>query len=382
MKYLLLIVFFCLFSLVVKPALAVENPLAKPNNKVGIHILFQQEIQDAALLVNSSGGEWGYVVIPIQAGDRDLVKWQLFMDDARKHHLIPIVRLATEGDYFNTKVWRKPQPSDLLDFANFLDSLNWPVKNRYIIVFNEVNRSDEWGGTANPAEYADLLSYAVTAFKSVNQDFFIISSGMDNAAATVPGQAFNQYDYMRLMNEHVPNIFSQVDGLSSHSYPNPGFSSPPTNSSPMSISSYKYEQALAQSLSNKKLPIFITETGWSSAAISDDQRAEYYKTAFETAWSDDSIVTVAPFLLKAGGGPFTVFSFIKEDGTPSKQYEALKNLPKVKGTPSVINVVLGTEIAADSIMPVKDFRTVEDKKKGLFPITLAAQTAFRFMFGL
>jgi len=362
--------------------MAVENPLTKPNNKVGIHILFQQEIQDAALLVNSNGGEWGYVVIPIQAGDRDLVKWQLFMDDARKHHLIPIVRLATEGDYFNTKVWRKPQPSDILDFANFLDSLNWPVKNRYIIVFNEVNRSDEWGGSANPAEYADLLSYAVTAFKSVNQDFFIISSGMDNAAATVPGQAFNQYDYMRYMNDQVPDIFSQIDGLSSHSYPNPGFSSPPTNSSPMSIASFKYEQALAQSLGGKKLPIFITETGWSSAAISDEQRADYYKVAFETAWSDDSIVTVSPFLLKAGGGPFTVFSFVKEDGTPSKQYEVVKNLPKVKGTPSIINVVLGTEIAADTTIPVKDFRAIEERKKSLFPITLAAQTAFRFMFRL
>ncbi len=382
MKYLLLIIFFSLFSFVVKPAMAVENPLTKPNNKVGIHILFQQEIQDAALLVNSNGGEWGYVVIPIQAGDRDLVKWQLFMDDARKHHLIPIVRLATEGDYFNTKVWRKPQPSDILDFANFLDSLNWPVKNRYIIVFNEVNRSDEWGGSANPAEYADLLSYAVTAFKSVNQDFFIISSGMDNAAATVPGQAFNQYDYMRYMNDQVPDIFSQIDGLSSHSYPNPGFSSPPTNSSPMSIASFKYEQALAQSLGGKKLPIFITETGWSSAAISDEQRADYYKVAFETAWSDDSIVTVSPFLLKAGGGPFTVFSFVKEDGTPSKQYEVVKNLPKVKGTPSIINVVLGTEIAADTTIPVKDFRAIEERKKSLFPITLAAQTAFRFMFRL
>lgn len=382
MKYLLLIFFFSFFSLVVKPALAVENPLSKPNNKVGIHILFQQELQEAATLVNSSGGEWGYVVIPIQAGDRDLIKWQLFMDDARKHHLIPIVRLATEGDYFNTKVWRKPQPSDILDFANFLDSLNWPVKNRYIIVFNEVNRGDEWGGTPNPAEYADLLSYAVTAFKSVNQDFFLISSGMDNAAATIPGQAINQYDYIRMMNEQVPNIFSQVDGLSSHSYPNPGFSSPPTSSSPMSISSYKYEQALAQSLSGKKLPIFITETGWSSAAVPDDLRAEYYKKAFETAWADDSIVTVSPFLLKAGGGPFTVFSFLKEDGTPSKQYEAVKNLPKIKGTPSVINLVLGTEVVADTTMPVKDFRTIEERKKGLFPITVAAQTAFRFMLGL
>jgi len=112
---------------------AAENPLRVANNKVGIHILFPDELEKAAALVNSNGGDWGYVVIPIQAGDKNLAKWQGFMDKAKKLHLIPIIRLATEGDYFNTRVWRVPTPADVLDFANFLSSLDWPTKNRYII---------------------------------------------------------------------------------------------------------------------------------------------------------------------------------------------------------------------------------------------------------
>src|SRR6185503_18523404 len=119
----------------------------------------------------------------IQAGDKDVDKWQDFLNQCAKLHVIPILRLATEGDYFNTAVWRKPTSLDVLDFANFLTDLTWPTKNRYIIVFNEVNRGDEWGGQPNAGEYADILSYAVTVFKSKSPDFFIISAGLDNAAA-------------------------------------------------------------------------------------------------------------------------------------------------------------------------------------------------------
>lgn len=172
-KFLLAFVFILSFFLFLpRQSFAVEDPLKVPNNKFGIHILFPSELEDAAKLVNSNGGDWGYVTIPLQSGDRDLEKWQDFMDNALRLHVIPIIRLATEGDYFNTKVWRKPDETDVIDFANFLNSLDWPTKNRYIIVFNEVNRGDEWGGEVNPQEYANLLSYAVTVFKSKNQDFF------------------------------------------------------------------------------------------------------------------------------------------------------------------------------------------------------------------
>lgn len=343
------------FFLLGEKAYAVENPLGVPNNRVGIHILFHTELEDAAKLVNTNGGDWGYVIIPIQSGDKDREKWQNFLDTAKKLHVIPIIRLATEGDYFNTKVWRKPEAADILDFANFLNSLHWPVKNRYIVVFNEVNRGDEWGGTANPAEYADLLSYATTVFKDRNADFFIISSGLDNAAAT-SDTSFNPYTFLDQMTHIIPDIFSQIDGLGSHSYPNPAFAQPPSKQDAMSIASFRHERALVQSLGGKELPVFITETGWSGNVVAPGIIAKYYKDAFSSVWNDDKIVTVTPFLLKAGGGPFTTFSFLTSNNEPTEQYQAVASLPKVKGTPVLtpdLPSVLGKELI--KTVPVKTF---------------------------
>jgi len=355
MKKLIFLLFFVIL-IVPNDSFAIENPLSVTNNKFGIHILFTNELQEAAKLVNSQGGDWGYVTIPIQAGDRDLEKWQKFMDGAKNLHVIPIIRLATEGDYFNTKVWRKPKFEDVLDFANFLDSVKWPTKNRYIIVFNEVNRSDEWGGSSSPIEYAQILNYAVTIFKSKSQDFFIISSGLDNASINNPGISFNEYDFMRKMNVEVPGIFNQIDGISSHSYPNPAFSKPPTMQDQMSIASFKYERELAKSLSTgKELAVFITETGWSKKRVSQDTISSYYKIAFENVWNNESVVAVTPFLLKAFAGPFTDFSFIKEDGQEEAQYKAIESLLKVKGTPAIQQTVLGQEISENMNFPTKNF---------------------------
>lgn len=358
-------VFFLLSLIFTGNAVAVYNPLSVPNNKYGIHILFPSELQEAAKLVNGAEGEWGYVLIPIQAGDKDLEKWQQFMDDAKKLKLVPIIRLATEGDYFNTSVWRKPKEEDILDFANFLDSLQWPLKHRYIIIFNEVNRADEWGGTVNPQEYASLLSYAVTVFKSKSDEFFIISAGLDNAAPNAPGY-MNQYDYIRAMNVSVPGIFNQVDGLSSHSYPNPAFSQPPHVSTSRSIASFQFErEMIKQMTSGKELPVFITETGWTGDIIADELRAEYYRHAFENTWSDPGLVTVIPFILTANAGPFKQFSFLNENGAPTKQYEMFRSLPKTKGRP-----ILTKEpkvLAADSTRPVsavsvRNFSDLPEKK--------------------
>ncbi|MCL4415824.1 MAG: hypothetical protein M1365_03845, partial [Actinobacteria bacterium] len=281
----------CIFTLCILFFLNFQNtsyasydPLSRPNNKIGIHILTIDEINQAADLINSSGGDWGYVTIPIQAHDKDIIKWQEFMNNAKELHIIPIIRLATNGDYFNTAVWEKPDYADILDFANFLDSLDWPTQNRYIIVYNEVNRGDEWGGSPNPSEYANLLAYAVTAFKSKSPNFFVISAGLDNAADNVFNVSMNQYTFMQQMNNAVPGIFSQIDGLSSHSYPNPGFIQPPSVVGQKSINSFSFEKKLAESLSNKKLPVFITETGWTSDKISDNVIGNYYVDSLNTTW--------------------------------------------------------------------------------------------------
>lgn len=371
------VVFFIFFAMP-QQTLAIEDPLKVPNNKFGIHILFDTELQQAANLVNSNGGDWGYVTIPIQSGDKNLVKWQKFMNEAKRLHLIPIIRLATEGDYFNTNVWRKATPEDVIDFANFLNSLDWPVKNRYVIVFNEVNRGDEWGGSVNPTEYAELLSYTVSVFKSKNPNFFIISSGMDNAAPNRGIMYMNQYDYLRNMQIAVPGIFNQIDGLASHSYPNPAFAQPPNIINPMGVASFNHEKLLIKSMSNKDLPVFITETGWASDMVPDEKIASYYLTALSSIWSDSKVVAVTPFLLQSAGGPFQKFTLLKQNGEPTKQYQAIKSYPKVRGMPARDAKILAARTKRSEVKTAADRRNFSRKNEKRNNISLAK--AFQNVF--
>ena len=384
MKFLtILLAFLFMFLVFPKISFAIEDPLSKPNNKMGVHILFPSELSDAANIINSSNGDWGYVTIPIQAGDRDLEKWQKFMDTAKKLHVIPLVRLSTEGDYFNTSVWKKPSENDVLDFANFLNSLSWPVKNRYIIVFNEVNRGDEWEGTPEPEEYARILNFTVDTFKSFNGDFFIISSGMDNAAANVLNSSMNQYDYMVRMNEAVPDIFKKLDGLSSHSYPNPAFSQPPWINTKMSVTSFKFERDLVEQLSGKKLPVFITETGWSSKKISRDVIASYFDFAFKNVWSENFIVAVTPFLLHAGSEPFEQFSLLSKNAGETEISKSLKSALKTRGEPTVnFNTALAADLSSDSKVPVKTFPQEKQYKLPPLEKTKTISMFFKWLLNL
>ena len=332
-KILIILLLLCVFYYFPQRANAIYDPTTVINNKFGIHILFPSEVSDAAKLVNSTGGDWGYVTIPIQASDKDLNKWQNFMDDCKRFHLIPIIRIATVGDFFDKSSWKKPTDYDVLDFANFLNDLNWPTKNRYVVIFNEPNRGDEWGGTPDPNEYAQILEYATEIFKQRSTDFFIISAGLDNAAANVTDKSYNNFTFMRDMESDDPGIFGKIDGLASHSYPNPGFSKPPS-SLREGISSYYYEQQLAQDFSGVKLPVFITETGWSSDKVSQETQAQYYIQTFTKYWDDPSVIAVTPFIFEGQQGPFSQFSFIS-NGDKNKIYYAFYNLSKNKGEPNL-----------------------------------------------
>lgn len=385
------VIFFLLFVLFSfnfsSLAFAQEITPMAVNNKFGVHILFPEEINEAAQLVNSNGGDWGYITIPIQSGDKNIEKWQKFMDDARSLHVIPLIRLATEGDYFNTKVWRKPNFSDVLDFANFLNSLQWPTKNRYVIIFNEVNRGDEWGGSPNPSEYADILSYAVTVFKSKSSEFFILSNGFDNASITISDVSINEYEFMEKMSEKVPGIFNQVDGIASHSYPNPAFAKPPSQQDKMSVASFLYEKRFIQNLGSRDMPVFITETGWSQDVVSDSKVAQYYEEAFLNVWSNKDVMAVTPFLLRANTKPFSVFSLLKMDGGKTLQYEAIEKLEKAKGTPLINNAAPKEEVLGEKTvslytsLPTKYFNTVSNPSSlTVPPPTPLLKTVIKWLF--
>ncbi len=309
---------------------AIENPTTISNNKFGIHILNTSELDKAAELVNSSGGDWGYVTIPIQPTDRDKDKWQTFMHEAKSKHLIPILRITTIP-FGGT--WQAGANTDLVDFANFLNDLDWPVKNRYVIIFNEVNRNTEWGGEVEPSKYAKILKNARTIFKERSDDFFILGAALDDALPR-SSTSMRAQDYLKAMMTEDPAIWSYVDGWNSHSYSNPGFSAPPTTKGWTSITSYKTEMAYVK-IAPK--PVFITETGWSNSQLGEDKRAGYLATAMATWQQDNNIVAVTPFLLTAGAGAFTQFSFTTPDGSPTASYATYRSFAKAVGQPTVNN---------------------------------------------
>jgi len=315
---------------------AIENPLAKDNNFIGIHILFPEEIGDASTLVNGNGGEWGYVIIPIRTVDMDLVRWQKFMNEAKEKKVIPIVRIATEPSYKDTSTWRIPHKFDAVDYANFLNSLTWPTKNKYVVLYNEVNRFDEWGGSApDPIKYADTVERASKIFKERDEDFYVILGGLDNGAPN-DGRHMNNFTFLQQIADYKPEIFNMIDGFSSHSYPNPAFAQPPSNNK-MGVATYRFEYNLINKYTNVKKPAFITETGWDATNVTEDRIAEYYKTSLEEIWGKDrdKIVAITPFILRSHGG-FDEFSFLK-DNTPTKYYQVFKDFPKIKGEPTVEN---------------------------------------------
>ena len=320
---------------------AIYDPLSVPNNKFGIHIIQAtiDESSPAAQLVNTNG-DWGYITVLIEAKDKNQGKWQEFFNDLRRRHLIPIVRLATipEGN-----IWKRPDIGEASVWADFLDSLNWPTKNRYVVIYNEPNHGTEWGGTVDPKNYAEVLDQTAAALKSKNRDFFVLNAGFDASAPSQPPNYEDQISFMRQMEVAVPGIFNKLDGWVSHSYPQPNFAGSPTASGRGTVRTYVWElQQLRQFGVTKSLPVFITETGWKHSEgkvrnvsfPNPEDLSGYFQNAFQNAWNNIRIVAITPFLLSYQDVPFDHFSFKKYKSNEFyPHYLAIKTLPKVAGKP-------------------------------------------------
>lgn len=337
-RLLLFLVVFFLSLTMVRPASALDA--TRPNNIYGIHLAqpTDEDIKSAAGLVNSSGGEWGYVTLVIQENDRDRIKWQSVFNTLRELRLIPIVRLATNPEGAN---WRRPNPEDAEAWANFLDSLHWVVKDRYVILFNETNHATEWGGAVDAESYAKISKAFAQELKKRNSDYFIMLGGLD-ASAPHSGASYQSEDvYLSQVVSHIgketfENLF---DGLSSHSYPNPGFAGSPEGTGRGTVRTYEWELSLLQGLGiEKDLPVFITETGWSSQGVPREFVGSYMRQVYENVWEQDPRVrAVTPFILNYQSEPFLSFSWQKPGSTEFyPQYEEVRMIEKVRGRPEQI----------------------------------------------
>lgn len=371
-KLLILLIF--LWLLFPNPAAATADPLSQENNKVGIGLLSpDSEIEEAAEMVNGNG-QWGWVILVIKKSERDVDRWQKVFHKMSEKKLIPIVRIATE---FDTRgYWQKPTEEDANSWADFLSKLYWPVSNKYVQVYNEVNHANEWGGIVDPASYAIELDKFISSIKSKDQNFFILNSPLDLAVGT-SGQSLDAQAFYDQMEKAVPGIFTKIDGWASHSYPNPDFSASPYKTGRLSIKGYEWEmEKVSKYLKGKNLPIFITETGWKRATpynsgLDEDSIKEYYKVAFEKIWNDSRIAAITPFIFNFTTPPFSVFSFKAGDLEGRKYFDhyfTLKSLPKKEGKPHMEDKIhiLETRIPQNLINKIEDEGFIKFRNEGNF----------------
>lgn len=324
-----LILFFLLLA---APAQAIVDPLAVANNRFGIHVLEPEDLLPAANLVNTQGGDWGYVTVVLRLNDLNQAKWQTMFDEMRRRRLIPIVRLATIPENSH---WVKPRSEDTDRTVEFLNSLNWVIQNRYVVLFNEPNHAQEWGNELKPNEYAAIVKEFHDKLKAASADFFLLPAGLD-AAAPNSKDTIAATEYWRQMYLADPEVFHLFDGWNSHSYPNPGFSGPVTGAGLGSLRSYLAEiNYLGRFGLPLNLPIFITETGWVNTA---GDLTESFAQAFTQIWTEGRLVAVTPFILNYPDPPFSQFSWqIPHSQEFYPHYYRVASLAKISGRPMQIH---------------------------------------------
>jgi hypothetical protein len=336
MAFFFLIIIFLFSCFLPQQILANSEAANAPNNKFGIHLAIPafEDLQKAAELVNANG-DWGYVTLVMEEKDLNKDKWEGIFNQLRKLHLIPIIRLATSLENGH---WRAPKKEDAQRWADFLNSLNWVVKNRYLVLFNEANRADEWGGQVNPQNFADVTYNFAKTLKESNSDFFVMMAGLDSAAPSQPNQYEDEAIFLKKVLNYQKDLFNYLDGWASHSYPKSYL-----NYGRNSQFNYQWELSLLSSLGIKKnLPIFITETGWchsegkslNKSFPTEEKTAQLTVNYFSDVLKDNRVIAVTPFILNYQDEPFDHYSWQKINSNEFYEpYLAVQKMIKIKGQP-------------------------------------------------
>jgi hypothetical protein len=343
-------------------------PIEPQTVKTGIHLLLDDgrkawpvemwpEHLKAARQV---AGEWGYVTQLVRLDDLDAGKWQTFMDECARLHLTPILRLATTYNRID-HYWNRP-PADpdgrytrtAAQAAEFITALAWPTDQHFVIVGNEPNHGDEWGGRPDPAAYARFLMAVAETLHAADPQARVLNAGFDAYTPHTGDQAWldglfymDEESFLDGMVAAQPEVFTHLDGWASHPYPlgpfsqppwqqeyridllngaiNPAHQDPPAEIYNRGINGYEWELWKLSTYGIEGLPVLITETGWRHTETSSDQATDgasalpdaqtaaiYFDLAYRgnggrypdlpdsgwTAWLDDPrVIAITPFAL-------------------------------------------------------------------------------------
>lgn len=315
------------------------------NNKIGVHLISptDDEIRNACRgLVNmntvspdeASGGK---LTLTLVKNHIDKETLQRYHDIAREEGCVFIHPIKNS---FADPYWKPLDQSTIDFFEKILKDLRPSSKYLYIVLGNEVNRGDEWGGTCDGAAYAHIAKLAAEQLKKTVPNIQIGLAGLD-AYAPQSGFYCSQESFLKAALEAEPRLIDDdIDFQVVHEYPNADMTGSLQNL-------WLREKNTLKSLGvTKDLPVVISEIAWRRhRGLTSEAAAIKLYNAIQTLEKEPRIWAITPFVYKFCGSPFDQFSLLQCNvktaagntiDEPNAVFDAIAAVPKVKGDPEHI----------------------------------------------
>jgi uncharacterized repeat protein (TIGR01451 family) len=326
-------------------------PGARTESPFGMHTFVQDAWSDTAYQLDRVRELMGpgafvkqlcYRITPATSGPD--AAWVSFVNGCYDRGLVPVIRVAGTYDG-GAGHWVKPVPpyDDMAQaFMRVVSGL--PRRDGhllYVEIWNEPNLDLEWGGQANPTEYAQFLVAASAAIRSLGDSRIVVmNAGLSPGAAYSAGGGYEWLDFIDGM-ASVPGALEAFDVWASHAYPG---NRPPeqnlhagnvTGYHELTVDAFRLELERLAQHGRPGLDVLITETGYALGAcdfcaiygfpqIEEANRAEYMVRAYRDWWNDwPELRGVCPYQLKDPNGDWDEWDWIGH-----QQYDAVRAMDK------------------------------------------------------
>jgi len=336
-------------------AAAAEPDAYAPANRFGIGLVGPGDTTDWDLAADLTGAG-GHVLLIFPGITRDTSgpdpAWVTAIDAVYDRQLIPVVRMAPP--------WGDRAVRNQSDDAGHRSYLALAAAYRRVVdglprrdglplwieVHNEPNLCDEWtcragegpnggatiDGATIAAEYAAFLRDAADALHAIGDPRVrVMNAGLAPGGVTscsCGGDGFTpgatSMDFLGQMAAAAPGVFDRLDGFASHAYPAQGegwgFFVPFDQAGPgLAIFAHELEVV------GRSLPVFVTETGWSTDGGSREEIAGWTVRAYRELWlTDPRLAAIMPFMLRDPA--WDRFGWAAPDGSHYPVYDAVREL--------------------------------------------------------
>ena len=113
-----------------------------------------------------------------------------------------------------------PRPAMDLEWAEYVAEVARRFPRATLEIWNEPNTDDFWRPAPDPKRYAELLTLAYHAIKSVSPDTEVVSGGLLNVRRTDPLKGeISVRDFLSVAYSSLPSIQGSADYIGLHPYP-------------------------------------------------------------------------------------------------------------------------------------------------------------------